>query len=284
MIAFASTLVYVPDLARGESLNVGMALVVPDIGYADIRVAHDLITPLRRFDPQFDETMLERIELNMRRRMKRVKRQFKGDAALDPEDVLSELVRTSGGSKVMLAPFRPIYLESKLTDGDANLLIADLLERDVYWRREFNDSKRSTSVNLETRVAVMLREMNLLGGPTSRVQEDYRPSYLDDAYDFGFMNGTDHLLETADVKDVSNNERAYSALGSVLAKLELAKDEAPEGRQPQCYALLSGQRKLGTRTADIVRVLYKRKIQVYFVDEEQEQKKLKRDIERALSS
>lgn len=56
---FFSVVQYCPDLDRGERANVGIVLVVPELGFASVRFSEDNEGPKRRFGADaFDDTRL----------------------------------------------------------------------------------------------------------------------------------------------------------------------------------------------------------------------------------
>ena len=287
MIAYASTIVYMPDPVRGESFNVGVALVAPSMAYARMRVARKLTSRLRAFDPAFHPVGLERVGARLQARLRALEGHFADEPDLNAEAALSELVRTSGGSKVMLTAFHPVFLEGEPNRGNLDLLLVDFFVRDVHWRRKAH--KRIVTgprSELKSRVADLLDDKHLLGDVPGRVQQNYKPrgASLDLPYDFGFKNGVHHVMMTADLSSVTSDKTAVKSISSVAGRLGYAKGAA-EGETPKCYALVGGERRPGERVAaGAVGLLRRNADFVFFVDEDQDQRRLVKQIREAFES
>jgi hypothetical protein len=87
---------YAPDAAKGESVNIGLALVSEDGGFAQIRFTHDW-RRVRCLDPAADTDYLEAIESEVRARL--------DEGGADRERIL-HVLRDSFSNAVEVAPVK----------------------------------------------------------------------------------------------------------------------------------------------------------------------------------
>jgi hypothetical protein len=172
---FFSVLQFCPDLDRGECANVGVVLIVPELGFLDVRLSDDNEGPKQRFGRDaYDDGRLVVAKRALEGRIRE-----EGKAWTLPEDVVI-FGRKEGNNLLVSAP-RVIVVEDAAAELDE--LFQRLVHVDPQRRR------RQPRPDLKK-----LFEPKLLGVPLIRDIEVEVPEYGKLEVPYAYQNGVLNLV------------------------------------------------------------------------------------------
>ena len=282
MHALLSTVRYVPQPARGEAVNVGAVLACPEIGYFRASVEPERrVTRLRCLDPAFEPDTVRAVAHWIEMYEGMYLAAFGERGAESAASVLLELVRVTQGSRVQLGAPANVHFETHVGPVELDQLFEDVMEREVDWHRHVDPAVTpAVRLDFKTRVHEILRTANLYvpNSPDSPVSRDVEVRGY--KFDLGFHNGRQNVVEVADIEQVHTENEIAEKAGATIAKFEVLgspDSDDPVGK----IALLSGKRRLGRSVSPIIARLVEVADAVYFLGEDQEQKKFVRYVKEA---
>lgn len=274
MKAYYSLIRYAPDVVRGELLNVGIVVVVPSIAFMDFRIHENQTTRIRYFDPSVN---FEELEF-LKGRLTVYTPSFSSNGRAY-SNALTQLQKELSGTRFFLSEFRDLMFPEGHPPWDSyyGFVLDQLLKRFVKPRPA--PARTSPKDQLVSRTFQMLENHGLYSrvGPAF-VKRSYRPRNSPYEFDAGFRNGVDHLVEFAEVKDLSDENHVINKVGNSLSKF--AALQQISSLEAKCIMALGAQRRDGRRNSPSIRAL-EHLGEVYFLDEDQERRKFLNRISEA---
>lgn len=282
MKAFVSIIRYVPDPARGECVNVGAAVACADLAYFKFEIPRGQLERLKWLDPRFSWQLIEGYEDWLSESEEYfIERSLSGTLNGASHDLLREITRMSASDPIQVGPFRPVEFESDVGKPELDEVLADVLARDVRWFKDVAASKPQQST-FQTRVGEALSRAGLYKprARTSPIRAKYRLPNLDLEFDYGYKNGTHHVIETADIRNVHDENVIVERAAAVIVKFQRI-EHAAAGSTTKRITILSGRRKAGKAVSPTIREL-KKLSSLYYFGEDQERRQLIKRVERDL--
>ena len=172
---FFSVVQFCPDFDRGECANVGVVLVVPELGYLDVRLSEDNEGPKQRFGRDaYDDARLSFTKKALEGRI-----QHDGKAWTESDDLL-KFGKKEGNNLLLSAP-RIILVE------DAKVELEELFQRLVHVDPQTR--RRQPKPDLKN-----IFEPKLLGVPIIRDLEVMIPEYGKLEVPYAYRNGVLNLV------------------------------------------------------------------------------------------
>jgi len=172
---FFSVVQFCPDLNRGECANVGVVLVVPQVGFLDVRLSEDNEGPKQRFGKDaYDDARLTVAKKGIEGRLRHEGKDWRG-----PED-LQQFGKREGNNLVLTTP-KVILVEDPLSE------LNELYQRLVHvepqhrWRQPKPDLRTAF-------------EQKLLGVPLIKNIEVDIPEYGKLKVPYAYKNGVLNLI------------------------------------------------------------------------------------------
>lgn len=247
---YYAVLKYIPDVARGEYLNVGLVLVGPR--FAGVRVTDDPFR-LTSLNPKEDPILLEYLAVHFKSKEELIREDVQhikeGSEGLD--DVLASIMRSLDHEYnflVQLGELRTAEIE-EYSEYKAGELMDSLFDRLVGFRGEAASRKRldESTKRFKTQVKESFRSMHLLGEEKAKPVQgrvvEFFPIPVDHQIDwfwtdFGYRNGHDVLIDTIDFDSKDLREGVHRAAVTAV-KFDLVRQHLrKEGKEPECIALV----------------------------------------------
>lgn len=277
MKAYLSIVRYVPHIARVESVNVGAILACPDVGYFRFDVTlRGQKQRLKCFDPAFNESAFEShvswIEAYRAVFSMALRADGNQESALS---VLTELQRVTRSNGLQVGSFSPVDIEGDVGPIGLDEILEDTLESEVRWYKHI-DATDGSRRPFKERMADLFRTAHLYvpRSPASPVKKDYSIAQLGLTFDYGYINGSPNVIETADITDVVTENAMIDKAAGTIVKFHRVRDAAKRGElNVNPIALLSGARPAGKRVSPTIRELGTL-ADVYFMGEDQDRRRL----------
>lgn len=175
MRGFFSVVQFCPDLDRGECANVGVVLVVPQVGFLNVRLSEDNEGPKQRFGKDaYDDARLTVAKKGIEGRLRDEGKDWKG-----PED-LQRFGKREGNNLLLTTP-KVILVEDPLSELD------ELYQRLVH----MDPQRRRRQPKPDLRTAF---EQKLLGVPLIKDIEVEIPEYGKLEVPYAYKNGVLNLI------------------------------------------------------------------------------------------
>jgi Protein of unknown function (DUF3037) len=172
---FFSLIQFCPDLERGESVNVGLVMVVPGSAFFDMRLCEDNQAPKQRFGSQaFDDARLTHAKLAIRQRL------LAAQAELTSPEALLGFASREANSMILTAP-RVLFTEDPKAD------LADMFQRLVHV--DGHKRQRTAKPNLDEIFA-----SKLIGVPLQKDVTLEVPGIGEVIVPYAYQNGVLNLI------------------------------------------------------------------------------------------
>jgi hypothetical protein len=203
MKGFFSIVQFCPDLDRGECVNVGAVLVVPEVSFLGVQFSDDNEGPKQRFGKDaFDDARLAVSKQALKSRLER-----DGAAWRGPEDLLS--FGRKEGNHLLLSSPRVILVK------DPTAELNELFQRLVYV--EPRQRRRSAKVDLKS-----VFETKLVGVPLQRNLTVSIPEFGNFEIPYAYRNGRLNLIKPegfpVDQHNAEDRANELAVTGHLLAK------------------------------------------------------------------
>ncbi|GEM_PF-5507629 len=263
-ISYFTILRYVPDVVRGEYINVGVALVAPN--FFKVQLITDL-SRLRALNPIEDDSALDYLSLHFAAIQEQFRMELGKITSVESTSAIFEkLLRDLVGQYKFLIQTSEIK-KAEIVDysvDKAGALLASLFERLVVTPTEAQVEvvTKGKYRRFKTEVKGSFRKLKILseerGKPTEgKVIEAY-PILIDQKKDwfwtdFGYRNGHDVLIDTIDFDSKDLREGVHRAAVTAI-KFDLVKQHVTRERtNVECLSVI----KLGkNKPEDFERQLF----------------------------
>jgi Protein of unknown function (DUF3037) len=174
---FFSLIQFCPNLERGESVNVGVVLVVPSLSFFEVRLSSDNEGPKQRLGSQaYDDARLTHAKQAVRNRL------VHAQADLTSPEALA-LFASREGNAMVLTPPRVVFTQDPRVD------LTDMFQRLVHV--EGQKRNRTAKPNLEAIFA-----SKLIGVPLQRDVTLEVPGIGEVSVPYAYQNGVLNLITT----------------------------------------------------------------------------------------